>query len=68
MSERHRINEQIPNTLVRVLSRSGDALGVMSTIEGLQLARASGLDLVEIEPCARRRSAKSGTMERSLTR
>lgn len=43
-----RINEQIRITPVRVINAEGEMLGVMPTGKALELARESGLDLVEV--------------------
>jgi translation initiation factor IF-3 len=48
----HRINEMIPAREVRVIDEERNALGVMPTIQAIQLARERGLDLVEIAPTA----------------
>ncbi len=45
-----RINEQIRITPIRVISATGEQLGVIPTEQALQLARESGLDLVEVAP------------------
>ena len=43
-----RINERIRATRVRVVSSTGEQLGVMNTREAVQKAKAIGLDLVEV--------------------
>jgi len=43
-----RVNERIRAPRVRVVSRSGEQLGVMDTREAVQKAKALGLDLVEV--------------------
>jgi len=43
-----RINEMIRIPQVRVISAEGEQLGIMSTFDALNLARNSGLDLVEV--------------------
>jgi len=43
-----RINERIRAPRVRVVSASGEQLGVMNTREAVQKAKALGLDLVEV--------------------
>jgi translation initiation factor IF-3 len=48
----HRINEMIPAREVRVIDEERNALGVMPTVQAIQLARERGLDLVEIAPTA----------------
>ncbi len=47
-----RINEQIRAFQVRVVSEEGSQLGVMSSLEALNLAKEQSLDLVEIAPKA----------------
>ena len=44
----HRINSQIKNEEVRVLMDDGEQLGVMKTIESIDLAKNRKMDLVEI--------------------
>ena len=48
-----RINDQIRVTPVRVVSDEGEQLGILSTEEAIQIARDSGLDLVEVAPAER---------------
>ena len=43
-----RVNEMIRIPQVRVISVEGEQLGVMSTYDALNLARSTGLDLVEV--------------------
>ena len=47
-----RINHEIRTPRVRVVSNSGEALGIMPTSEALSLAEAATLDLVEVAPTA----------------
>lgn len=47
------INEQIRDREVRVISESGEQLGIMSANEARKLAREAGLDLVKISPGAK---------------
>lgn len=47
------INEQIRDREVRVISESGEQLGIMSSNEARRLAEEAGLDLVKISPGAR---------------
>lgn len=47
-----RVNEQIRVREVRVINEAGDMLGVMSPAEGIRLAQAAGLDLIEVSPNA----------------
>jgi len=44
------VNERILAPQVRVVDSSGQQLGVMSPQQALQIARAQGLDLIEIAP------------------
>ena len=44
----HRINSQIKNEEVRVLMDDGEQLGVMKTVETIDLAKNRKMDLVEI--------------------
>jgi translation initiation factor IF-3 len=46
-----RINEQIRVREVRIIRDSGEQ-AIMSTLEALELAKAQGLDLVEVAPTA----------------
>ncbi|MDR1957943.1 MAG: translation initiation factor IF-3 [Planctomycetaceae bacterium] len=46
----HRINEMIRIPQVRVVSATGEQLGVMSSYDAITAARAVGLDLVEVAP------------------
>jgi translation initiation factor IF-3 len=45
-----RINEQIRVTPVRVISETGEQLGIMATDEAIKTARKNNLDLVEVAP------------------
>ena len=47
------INEQIRDREVRVVSESGEQLGVMPTKEAMKLASEAELDLVKIAPTAK---------------
>ncbi len=47
---KQRINEQIRVSPIRVISDTGEQLGVMATDEALKRAREVGLDLVEVAP------------------
>lgn len=49
-SKRIRVNRQIIAREVRLINAEGSQVGVVSTIEALQQAQDSGLDLVEISP------------------
>ncbi len=45
-----RVNEAIRSREVQVIGPDGKNLGIMRTIEAIQLARNMGLDLVEVSP------------------
>ncbi len=45
-----RVNEKIRVSPVRVISVSGEQLGIMSTDDALSQSREAGLDLVEVAP------------------
>ncbi len=47
------INEQIKDKEVRVVSESGEQLGIMPSREALRLAQEAELDLVKIAPTAK---------------
>ena len=47
------INEQIRDREVRVISESGEQLGIMSSMDARRLAEEAGLDLVKISPNAK---------------
>ena len=54
MAERRlRINDMIRVPEVRLISADGRQAGVVSTDQAMELARESGLDLVEVSPMAR---------------
>ena len=48
----HQINEEIRDKEVRLISESGEQLGVMSSLEALRIAEEKNLDLVKISPNA----------------
>lgn len=50
--EKHRINQKITAKEVRVITDSGEQLGIKPLQEALMLATEEGLDLVEIAPQA----------------
>ena len=52
------MNERIRVPEVRVISESGEQVGVLKTFEALQRARESGLDLILISPSAKPPVAK----------
>ncbi len=47
------INEQIRDKEVRVVSESGEQLGIMSARDAMKLAQEAELDLVKIAPTAK---------------
>ena len=51
--KRVRVNRQIRISPVRVISDSGEQLGVLPVDEALAMAEEKGLDLVEVAPTAR---------------
>ena len=52
MSTYVKINNQIKAPELRVITESGDNLGVLSFAEALNKAREAGMDLIEISPNA----------------
>jgi len=50
---KHRVNHQIRVPQIRVIGPEGAQLGIMSPRDALEIARDSGLDLVEVAPRAR---------------
>ena len=52
IKDQHQINEQIRDKEVRVISATGEQLGIMSAREALVIAEEEGLDLVKISPNA----------------
>ena len=47
---RERINNQIRASEVRVISNTGENLGILSFKDALEMAQREGLDLIEISP------------------
>lgn len=47
------INEQIRDKEVRVVSETGEQLGIMSSKEAMKMAEAAGVDLIKIAPTAK---------------
>ena len=47
------INEQIRDKEVRVISESGEQLGIMTSKEAMKLAEEAGVDLIKIAPTAK---------------
>lgn len=52
-TQRTRVNRQIRISPVRVISHTGEQLGVLPVDEALSRAQEQGLDLVEVAPLAR---------------
>ena len=52
VQETHRINRRITVPQVRVISPTGEQLGVIPTARALQIAEEADLDLVEVSPNA----------------
>ncbi|MBR4286633.1 MAG: translation initiation factor IF-3 [Clostridia bacterium] len=52
ISKENQINEEIRDKEVRVISATGEQVGIMSAKEALSLAEKSNLDLVKIAPGA----------------
>ena len=52
IKDQHQINENIRDREVRVISATGEQLGIMSAREALRIAEEEGLDLVKISPNA----------------
>ena len=49
----HRVNEQIRITPIRLIGLNGEQLGVIPTIQAMDMAREANLDLVEVAPTER---------------
>ncbi|MEG0424336.1 MAG: translation initiation factor IF-3, partial [Cetobacterium sp.] len=52
ISDKVRINEKIRGRELRIISETGEQLGIMSAMEALEIAVQKELDLVEISPNA----------------
>lgn len=52
IANEHQINEQIREKNIRVISDSGEQLGIMSAREAMGIAEEKGFDLVMISPAA----------------
>ena len=52
IKDQHQINENIRDREVRVISETGEQLGIMSAAQALRLAEEESLDLVKISPNA----------------
>jgi translation initiation factor IF-3 len=48
-----RVNQQIRSDSIRLVDQNGNMVGVVQVHEGLRMAEAAGLDLVEISPTAK---------------
>ena len=48
----HQINEEIRDKEIRLISDSGEQLGIMSSQDALRMAEEQNLDLVKISPNA----------------
>nr|WP_264844774.1 translation initiation factor IF-3 [Caldinitratiruptor microaerophilus] len=51
--QQHRVNEQIRAREVRLVSETGEPIGIMPLRDALRIAQDRGLDLVEVAPLAR---------------
>ena len=52
IKDQHQINEEIRDREIRVISSTGEQLGIMSAAEALRIAEEEDLDLVKISPNA----------------
>ena len=52
IKDQHQINENIRDREIRVISATGEQLGIMSASEALRIAEEENLDLVKISPNA----------------
>ena len=52
IKDQYQINGDIRDREIRVISSTGDMLGIMSSLEALRLAEEENLDLVKISPAA----------------
>lgn len=52
IKNQHQINEEIRDREIRVISESGEQLGIISAQEALRIAEEAELDLVKISPNA----------------
>ena len=50
ISRDFRVNERIRVREVRLIGEDGEQLGIMPTLQALELARSKDLDLVEVAP------------------
>src|SRR5476651_1946903 len=51
-SDEPRVNGEITSASIRLVDEKGNMVGVVSAAEGMKMAEAAGLDLVEISPGA----------------
>ncbi|MFA6322719.1 MAG: translation initiation factor IF-3 [Candidatus Buchananbacteria bacterium] len=51
-SKRHKTNQFIHSEQVRLIDENGENIGVIDTIQALEMAQERGLDLVEVSPLA----------------
>lgn len=52
IKDQYQINGDIRDREIRVISSTGDMLGIMTSLEALRLAEEENLDLVKISPAA----------------
>lgn len=48
-----RVNQEIRSDSIRLVDQNGNMVGVVQVSEGIRMAEAAGLDLVEISPTAK---------------
>lgn len=53
ITDKVKINDKIKGKQLRIISETGEQLGIMSSYEALELAQEKDLDLVEISPNAK---------------
>jgi translation initiation factor IF-3 len=49
-TKKQRLNEQIRTSPIRLIGEDGSQLGILATAEALEMAKTSGVDLVEVGP------------------
>jgi translation initiation factor IF-3 len=52
VGKEQRINEKIQVREVRLIDEKGEQRGIVPTVEAMEMARRTGLDLVEVSPTA----------------
>ena len=52
VGKEQRINEKIQVRAVRLIDEKGEQRGIVPTVEAMEMARRTGLDLVEVSPTA----------------